>query len=60
MYWKFPRMLRQTVSQNLIGCQLQAYWMTLENNEKETLNISMPYCDHSNALQVLSVIECDL
>ena len=53
-------MRRQTVSQNLIGCQLQAYWMILENYEKETLKISMPYCDPSNALQVLSVIECDL
>ena len=23
---------------------LQAYWLILENNEKETFNIDIPYC----------------
>ena len=35
-----------TLSRNLIGysTQQQADWLILENNEKATLNIDMPYC----------------
>ena len=48
LYWKFP-MLHLTLSSNpdrLHNTQtrvLQADWLALENDEKATLDIDMPY-----------------
>ena len=48
-----------TLSQNLIGCStlsqsrvMQVDWLTLENNEKATLNIDTPYL-HKNLNDLL-------
>ena len=44
-----------TLSRNLTGCStvnqrvLQADWLILENNEKATLSINMPYSDLTNS-----------
>ena len=48
MYWKFPMMLIQhsVNSDWLVNTQSrepQADWFILENDEKATLNINMPY-----------------
>ena len=47
--WKFPMSLYNTQSKSdwLFNTQsriLQADWLSVENNEKATLNINMPYC----------------
>ena len=44
---EIPNGAYTTLSQNLIAFSkrvLQADWLILENDEKATLNISMPYC----------------
>ena len=41
---EIPNDAYTTLSQNLIGCStLSQDWLTLENNEKATLNIFMSY-----------------
>ena len=47
---EIPNDAYTTLSQNLIGCSTLSQkccepdWLILENNEKATLNIHMPYC----------------
>ena len=47
---EIPNDAYTTLSRNLIGCStlrqeyLQADWLIVQNNEKATLNINMPYC----------------
>ena len=46
---EIPNDAYTTLSQNLIGCSTlrqeyqQADWLIVQNNEKATLNINMPY-----------------
>ena len=46
---EIPNDAYTTLSRNLIGCStlrqeyLQADWLIVQNNEKATLNINMPY-----------------
>ena len=50
---EIPNDAYTTLSRNLIGCStlrqeyLQADWLIVQNNEKATLNINIPYSDNA-------------